>query len=68
MPTIINAYPPSESESEELFKADDWDYKVGHNSVPILKDPKRNHTLPPTANETVSRYKRIGFLFFLQNL
>jgi hypothetical protein len=51
MPTVINAYPSSES--EEFFQ-DNWDYKVGQSKTPLLqKLQQKNHTLPPTANETV---------------
>jgi sphingomyelin phosphodiesterase len=50
MPAVINAYPSSES--EEFFQ-DNWDYKVGQSKTPLLqKLQQKNHTLPPTANET----------------
>jgi hypothetical protein len=50
MPTVITAYPPSES--GEVFQ-DDWDYKVEQSKTPLLQKLQQNHTLPPAANETV---------------
>lgn len=41
--------------TEEEFR-DDWDYKSEHSKIPVLSAIIRNHTLPPTANGTVSRY------------
>jgi sphingomyelin phosphodiesterase len=49
MPTVITAYPPSES--GEVFQ-DDWDYKVEQSKTPLLQKLQQNHTLPPAANET----------------
>jgi hypothetical protein len=54
MPTVITAYPPSES--GEVFQ-DDWDYKVEQSKTPLLQKLQQNHTLPPAANETVGTIK-----------
>lgn len=43
-------------ESEEVF-TDNWNYKnLDHSKIPILSSLLKNHTLPPKAEGTVSRY------------
>lgn len=44
---------------------DDWNYKLEPDRNPVL-NVSHNHTLPPLANGTVSRYLINTFLFQLQ--
>lgn len=54
MPTVIEARPPPVGPSTEF--RDNWNYRIEQSKIPLLAKSFRNHTLPPTANETVSRY------------
>lgn len=54
--TDDNSKSKDEEKSAEIF-VDNWTYKnhAPHNT-PLLPDVKKNHTLPETANDTVSTY------------
>lgn len=39
---------------EEGSFRDNWDYHMEPSKIPLLSDIIRNHTLPPTANGSVS--------------
>lgn len=45
-------------EEEEGVFRDNWDYQMEPSRIPLLSDIIRNHTLPPTANGSVSKTKK----------
>lgn len=43
-----------EDDDEGMVFRDNWDYQMEPSKIPLLSDVIRNHTLPPTANGSVS--------------